>query len=54
MPVRILEFLHYNNFFYAKQYGFLAGLSTTHTLIETIDFITKALNNNENVIGLDC
>lgn len=41
-----------NNLIYNKQFGFQAKNSTLHPLVHICDYIGKALNNNEYVVGV--
>ena len=41
------------DFFFNAQFGFLKGRSTcSHAILDLIDFVSKALNNNEYCLGI--
>ena len=46
---RLCEYLDTNHLLYKHQYGFQSGRSTLHPLLHIVDFIPKALNDNEIV-----
>ena len=49
---RIYEFLEKQNILYEFQYGFRKGHSTEHALIEIVDKIKLAMDNNELTCGI--
>lgn len=49
---RLMSFLLNTDFFFNAQFGFLKGRSTSHAILDLIDFVSKALNNNEYCLGI--
>ena len=49
---RLMSFLLNTDFFFNAQFGFLKDWSTSHAILDLIDFISKALNNNEYCLGI--
>lgn len=49
---RLRHFFTKNNIFYDFQFGFRAGHSTTHALLETVNTIRSHLDIGNNVLGL--
>lgn len=49
---RVVFFLSNSGFFYHYQFGFLQGRSTAQALILLTDYIARAFNDNEIVIGV--
>ena len=49
---RLYEYLDTNHLLYKHQYGFQSGRSTLHPLLHIVDFISKALNDNEIVVAV--
>ena len=49
---RLIDHLDNNNLLYTHQYGFTPGKSTEQNLLQVLDYVTKALNNNQYCIGV--
>ena len=49
---RLYNYLNLNNLLYMHQYGFQSGKSTCQPMVHIIDYISKALNNNEFSVGV--
>ena len=49
---RLMSFFIDTDFFYKSQFGFLEGRSTTHAILEMVDYISTALNNGEYCAGI--
>ena len=49
---RLCKYLDTNHLLYKHQYGFQSGRSTLHPLLHIVDFIPKALNDNEIVVAV--
>ena len=49
---RLFSFVSSNNLLYRHQYGFQPNKSTVHPLLNIINYITSALNNNEIAVGV--
>lgn len=49
---RLTEFLLKNDFFSAHQYGFRKGSNTRIAVVELLDKIMNAVDNNEYVLGI--
>ena len=49
---RLTTFLELNQILYPKQYGFRAGLSTSHALIDIIETIRKSIDSNKYGCGV--
>jgi len=50
--IRLTNHLDLNNLLYKHQYGFQRFKSTEHNLIQAVNFIGNALNNNEFCVGV--
>ena len=49
---RLYNYLNINNLLYSHQYGFQYGKSTSLPIFHIVDYISKALNNNEFAVGV--
>ena len=49
---QFLKFIEKHKIIYINQFGFRKGYSTTLALIDVVDYIRKAIDNNEYVIGI--
>ena len=49
---RLFSFVSSNNLLYTHQYGFQPNKSTVHPLLNIVNYITSALNNNEIAVGV--
>ncbi len=52
MAEKLVYHLNVNDLLYQHQYGFLAKRSTEHNLMQILNFVTKALNDNMFCIGV--
>ena len=52
MHERLYKFLDKYNCIYNLQYGFRAGHSTNHCLLDLTESIRKALDNNKYAVGV--
>ena len=52
MSIRLVTFLNSNNFFYDNQYGFLKRRSTSHAIIQSLNYIAENLNKNKSVASI--
>ena len=52
MHARLMRFLNENMILYNKQFGFRKGYSTTHAIIDLIENIENAIDNNKFACGL--
>ena len=50
--VRLKQFLTKHNILYKYQFGFRENHSTSHALIDVVEYIYKSLNDNEFVFGV--
>ena len=50
--IRMKSFLNKNNFFHINQYGFREGRNVQQAVIKATNFISKAINENEIVVGV--
>ena len=49
----LMSFLMQTNFFfYNEQFGFLSGRSTSHALVHVVDFVSRAINNEQYCVGV--
>ena len=48
----LLGFLIRNDFFYKHQFGFLSNRSTSHALLEIINYVSSAWNNGKLALGV--
>ena len=49
---KLVNHLELNKLLYNHQYGFLRGRSTEHALIDIMNYISKAINDNKYCIGI--
>ncbi len=49
---KLTDHLLYNNLLYQHQYGFLPKRSTEQNLIQIVNFISEAINNNMYCVGV--
>ena len=49
---QLLKFIEKHKILYINQFGFRKGYSTTLALIDVVDYIRKAIDNNEYAIGI--
>ena len=52
VEMRLMSFLMQTNFFYNEQFGFLSGRSTSHALVDVVDFVSRAINNEKYCVGV--
>ena len=52
VSVRLLSFLESSNFFSPCQFGFLPGRSTNQAILQVVNHITKAINENKIVLAV--
>ena len=52
MYKRLIDYIHKNRILTDCQYGFRRQSSTNHAIIELVDKITKAIENNEFTVGI--
>ena len=50
--VRLKTFLDRNNFFYRNQYGFREKHNVQQAVVKVINFVSKALNDNQIAVGI--
>ncbi len=49
---RLMEYLEKQEILYFRQYGFRKGHSTDLAILEVVDRISSALDNNQNVVAV--
>ena len=49
---KLMNFLLSTDFFHGSQLGFLKGRSTSHAVLEAVNYASKAINNNEFWVGI--
>ena len=49
---KIMNFLLSTDFFQGSQFGFLKGRSTSHAVLEAVDYASRAINSNEFCVGI--
>ena len=49
---RLYSYLTENNILFNKQFGFRAGHSTEHTLLELVDQISNTFNDKNYLLGI--
>ena len=47
-----MNFLLSTDFFQGSQFGFLKGRSTSHAVLEAVDYVSRAINSNEFCVGI--
>ena len=52
MYVRLYNYLDENEILNDKQFGFRAGNSTEHAILELIDQVSNAFDNNNFILGV--
>jgi hypothetical protein len=52
VSIKLISHLKSNNLLYTNQYGFLPGRSTEQNLIQVVNYITSALNENQYCIAV--
>ena len=52
MYKRLIDYIHKNGILTDCQYGFRSKRSTSHAIIELVDKISKAIENNEFTVGI--
>ena len=52
MYKRLVDYINKHNILTSRQYGFRSKHSTNHAIIELVDKITKAIENNEFTVGI--
>ena len=52
MYKRLIDYINKNRILTDCQYGFRGNVSTNHAIIELVDKITKAIENNEFTVGI--
>ena len=52
MYKRLIDYIHENGILTDCQYGFRSNGSTNYAIIELVDKITKAIENNEFTVGI--
>ena len=52
MYTRLIDYIHKNGILTDCQYGFRSNVSTNYAIIELVDKITKAIENNEFTVGI--
>ena len=52
MYKRLIDYINKNRILTDCQYGFRSNVSTYHAIIELVDKITKAIENNEFTVGI--
>ena len=52
VSVKLVNHLDFNNILYKHQYGFQKNKSTEHNLIQAVNFISNALNDNKFCMGV--
>ena len=52
MYKRLIKFIDKNNILSSHQYGFRSKSCTSHAIIELVDKITKAIENDEYTVGI--
>jgi len=52
VAVKLTNHLDLNNLLYKHQYGFQRGKQTEHNLINLVNFVSNAINNNKYCIGI--
>ena len=52
MYKRLTLYIDNNGILSEHQYGFRSKSSTNHAIIELIDKVTKAIESNENTVGI--
>ena len=52
MYKRLVDYINKHDILTSRQYGFRSKHSTNHAIIEVVDKITKAIENNEFTVGI--
>ena len=52
ISIQLINFLNQHDFFAESQFGFLKARSTNHAVVNILNYITKALNEEKTVVGM--